>query len=59
MKKILVLGGYGNFGSIISRELAKDPRFKVIVAGRSSQKASEFARSLVDEERSNVKNLDR
>ena len=36
---VLVLGGYGVFGSRICRRLADDPRIRVIVAGRSRAKA--------------------
>ncbi|MEZ5792750.1 MAG: SDR family NAD(P)-dependent oxidoreductase [Nitratireductor sp.] len=46
--KILVLGGYGNFGKRIVRALAaKD--IEVIVAGRSKAKAEAFSRSLGDD----------
>lgn len=37
MKKILVIGGYGNFGFYISNALAQEPDIQVIVAGRSLQ----------------------
>ena len=39
MKKILVIGGYGNFGFYISNTLAREPDIQVIVAGRSLEKA--------------------
>ncbi len=41
-KKILVVGGYGAVGSIISLELSKIYPEKVIVAGRSYEKAKKF-----------------
>ncbi len=41
-KRILVIGGYGNFGSFISQKLAKNPDMQVIVAGRSQEKAEAF-----------------
>ncbi len=42
-KRIIVIGGYGNFGSFISRNLAAVPDLQVIVAGRSREKAEAFA----------------
>ncbi len=44
--RILVIGGYGNFGSYIARRLATDSEVRVLVAGRSEQKAGAFAQSL-------------
>jgi NAD(P)-dependent dehydrogenase (short-subunit alcohol dehydrogenase family) len=48
MRRILVLGGYGTFGSRIVRLLAQQNLWAVIVAGRSAEKAEAFARSLGD-----------
>jgi hypothetical protein len=45
-KLVLVIGGYGNFGSIISRELAKCHSISLIIAGRSLEKAQRFAGSM-------------
>lgn len=42
--KILVLGGYGNFGKRICALLAHDPHLQIIVAGRDLKKA----KALVD-----------
>ena len=42
MSVILVLGGYGGFGSRLSRELARKGH-EVIAAGRNEKKALEFA----------------
>ena len=39
----MVLGGYGNFGAIISARLARDPTCAVVVAGRDAKKAREHA----------------
>lgn len=36
---VLILGGYGTFGTRIAKTLAKDPYLQVIVAGRSLEKA--------------------
>lgn len=42
-KRILILGGYGNFGRPLCETLAKNPAFTVIVAGRSLEKAQSLA----------------
>jgi hypothetical protein len=44
--RVLVLGGYGNFGGYVCRALAGDPRIRLVVAGRSQAKAAAFAASL-------------
>jgi hypothetical protein len=44
--RVLLLGGYGNFGTLISRRLSREPALTVIVAGRSEQKAIELANEL-------------
>ena len=44
--RVLVLGGYGNFGSYVCRALAGDDRIQLIVAGRDGEKACRFARGL-------------
>lgn len=46
MKRVLVIGGYGNFGSYIARALAGDPNISLLIGGRSSEKADAFAGSL-------------
>lgn len=46
MHRILVLGGYGNFGSRICRALLGDPRIELIVGGRSRGAGESFARSI-------------
>lgn len=46
---VLVIGGYGVFGSRLCRLLAREPGFKVLVAGRSSEKAAALARELCGE----------
>lgn len=45
MSRILVLGGYGGFGARVSRRLASAGH-EVLVAGRSTEKAAAFARSV-------------
>ena len=44
--KVVVLGGYGNFGARISRALAGDPAIQLIVAGRDLARAQAFAAPL-------------
>lgn len=44
--KVLVLGGYGNFGARISRALAGDARIQLLVAGRDGRRAAAFAANL-------------
>lgn len=44
--RVLVIGGYGNFGGFIARRLARDPTLEVVVAGRSIAKAERMAASL-------------
>lgn len=46
MKRILVIGGYGNFGSFISRMLAREDDLQIIIAGRDKEKALAFASSI-------------
>jgi saccharopine dehydrogenase-like NADP-dependent oxidoreductase len=43
MKRVLIIGGYGNFGSFITKKLAQDPNIQVIIAGRSLDKAKALA----------------
>ena len=37
--RVLILGGYGNFGSYIARRLAADPNVALVIGGRSFDKA--------------------
>lgn len=47
-KRILILGGYGNFGKRITQELSKDAGLEILVAGRDVAKAAALASSLRD-----------
>ena len=47
MDKVLILGGYGNFGKRISVALAK-ARVPIIIAGRSEKKANILANEIRD-----------
>jgi saccharopine dehydrogenase-like NADP-dependent oxidoreductase len=42
-KRILIIGGYGNFGSFITRQLAQENNLQIIIAGRSIDKACKLA----------------
>eukprot|EP01080_Neovahlkampfia_damariscottae_P000434 gene434-6847_t len=44
--KILVLGGYGNFGKLISKRLSRNTSIDLYIAGRSSEKAKDFLTTL-------------
>ncbi len=46
MITVVVLGGYGNFGAVISARLSSHSNIDVIVAGRNRQKAETFAASI-------------
>ncbi len=44
--RVLIIGGYGNFGGYIARALAADANITVLIAGRSADKAQAAAASL-------------
>jgi saccharopine dehydrogenase-like NADP-dependent oxidoreductase len=44
--RILIIGGYGNFGSFISKSLAQDHNITLIIAGRSLSKAQACAKEI-------------
>lgn len=46
MTRVLIIGGYGNFGSYIARALAPDSNISLLIGGRSQAKADAFAASL-------------
>jgi hypothetical protein len=45
-KRILIIGGYGNFGSFITKSLASQATIQVIIAGRNLDKAKTLAKTL-------------
>jgi len=45
-KRVLIIGGYGNFGSYIASNLAEHDGIQLIIAGRSKAKAEHFAKTL-------------
>lgn len=44
--RVLIIGGYGNFGSFIARMLAREENIQLILAGRNKAKAEKAAESL-------------
>ena len=44
--RVLILGGYGNFGARIARRLAHDATMEVIIAGKNIQQAQNYAQHL-------------
>lgn len=46
MKRVLIIGGYGNFGSFISRSLANQEKINLVIAGRSLTKAQSLAEEI-------------
>jgi len=46
VKRVLVIGGYGNFGSYIAKALADDANITLLIGGRSQAKADAFAADL-------------
>lgn len=57
--RVLIIGGYGNFGSHIARSLVRDAGMQLIVAGRSLAKAEAFADSLDGSNRPEAEALDK
>lgn len=43
-RRVLIIGGYGNFGTYIVNQLAGDPNVQLIIAGRNPEKAEALAR---------------
>ncbi len=44
--RVLIIGGYGNFGSYIAKSLADDTTIQLLIGGRSREKASQFIAGL-------------
>ena len=38
-KRVLIIGGYGNFGGTIARALARESDIQLLIGGRSRAKA--------------------
>lgn len=56
--RVLVIGGYGNFGSFISRLLSRDENTQLIIAGRNEAKVQALAQSLDAGNAAETANLD-
>lgn len=48
-RRVLIIGGYGNFGSFIAKSLASEKNIKLLIGGRSLEKAEEFCRTIIAE----------
>lgn len=46
LTRVLIIGGYGNFGSYIAKSLASEPAIQLLVGGRSVEKAARLLASL-------------
>lgn len=46
VKRVLIIGGYGNFGRFIAKRLATEANIQLIIAGRHIQKAELFCKQL-------------
>jgi uncharacterized protein DUF4166/saccharopine dehydrogenase-like protein len=46
MTRVLILGGYGNFGGRLAQLLADDARLTLLIAGRSYEQAKDFCGGL-------------
>ena len=46
LTRVLIIGGYGNFGSYISKRLAEENNLQIIIAGRTLSKAQAFAKEI-------------
>jgi hypothetical protein len=46
VSRVLIIGGYGNFGSYIARSLAGEANIALTIAGRSPDRARQFADGL-------------
>src|SRR5262245_59474960 len=44
--RVLIIGGYGNFGGYIARSLAGDAEIRLLVGGRSVARAKAFINSI-------------
>lgn len=46
MKRVLIIGGYGNFGRFITTSLAREDNLDLIIGGRTLSKAQSLARQV-------------
>lgn len=46
LTRVLIVGGYGNFGQYIAKALSLNPKIKLIIGGRNIDKAKAFSKQL-------------
>lgn len=46
VSRVLIIGGYGNFGGYIARRLAEETNVQLVIGGRSLERARAFAAAL-------------
>lgn len=46
IKRVLIIGGYGNFGRFIAKRLALEANIQLIIAGRQIKKAKALCKQL-------------
>jgi predicted dinucleotide-binding enzyme len=46
MSRILIVGGYGTFGARVAERLARESNIEIVIAGRSDDKAAQYAELL-------------
>jgi len=56
--RVLIIGGYGNFGGFIARVLARENNIKLIISGRNEKKASQFASTLTTKNKAEFSHID-
>ena len=57
-RRVLIIGGYGNFGSHIAKLLAREEGIQLIIAGRNLYSANEFVESLTSKLKPETASLD-
>jgi saccharopine dehydrogenase-like NADP-dependent oxidoreductase len=58
IKRILIIGGYGNFGSHIARSICDEENIQLIIAGRDLDKAKKFSANLGAKNKAEFARLD-
>ncbi|MCP5347257.1 MAG: saccharopine dehydrogenase NADP-binding domain-containing protein [Gammaproteobacteria bacterium] len=57
-RRVLIIGGYGNFGSHIAKNLAREESIQLIIAGRNISKANDYAEILTSKIKPEAASLD-
>lgn len=58
MIRILIIGGYGNFGSHIARSICDEENIQLIIAGRDISKAQKLSSKLMAKNKAEIAELD-